>query len=120
MDLTRTAFYDEDQKTLWVTRRFFQPRSRVSRDEVMHWVQFLQDEARTEDGRPVEQVNYLFVDEETAAYNYQTLSFARIGVFYKDGGNRIPYVPEDGPQQYDVRSDFGLEVPPGSGVREEE
>lgn len=119
MDLTRTAFYDEDEKALWVSRRFFQPKSRVSRDEVMHWVRFLQDEATTDDGRPVEQVNYLFIDEETAAYNYQTLKFANLGVYYKEGGNRVRYIPEDGEAEFDARADFGITLPPGSDIKEE-
>jgi len=113
-DLARTAFYDPENQALWVARRFFQPKSRVSKDEVMHWTKILKEGGTTDDGRPIEAVNYLFVDEESAAYNYQTLSFANIGVYYKEGGNRIEYVPDD-ETDFQVRKDFGVKTKPGEG-----
>lgn len=116
MDFARTAFYDADEKALWIARRFPQPKTRVAKDEVLHWVRFLKNGETTDDGRPVDSVNYLFIDEETAAYNYQTLAFADLGVFYKDGGNRIPYIPPDGEVEFDVRKDFGIELPPGESL----
>lgn len=109
-DPARTAFYDADEETLWVARRFLSPKTRVPKDEVFHWTAFLKNGESTEDGRPVKRVNFLFIDEETAAYNYQTLNFAGLGVYYQEGGNRIPYVSPDGEVSYDVRSDFGIDT----------
>jgi len=111
MSLARTAFYDAEEQTLWVARRFFDVKTRVPKDELMHWAKFLKNERCTEDGRPVQQVNYLFIDEATAAHNYQALTFIGLGVYYQEGGNRIPYLPSDGPMSVQTRVDAGISLP---------
>ena len=108
MDYAQTGFYDPHTETLWIPRRFFTSGSRVPKDEILHWVRAFKRGATTEDGRPIRSVKYLFMDEATAAHNHQALSYARIGVYYQEGGNRLPYVPPNGEIQYDVRSDVGI------------
>jgi hypothetical protein len=110
MTLARTAFYDPAEETLWIARRFFDVNTRLPKEEVRQWAQFLKRGDPTEDGRPVKKVNYLFIDRQSAAANYQVLSFVGVGVFYQEGGNRIVYIPPGGPVQFEVQTDFGIDL----------
>ena len=108
MNPARTAFYDAETRSMWIARRFFRAQTRVARDEITQWVRLLKNERQTEDGRPVEAINYLFIDRETAACNYEVLTYAGLGVYHQEGGNRIPYLPDDSEIEFDVRADFDI------------
>jgi hypothetical protein len=108
--LTRTAFYDPDTETLWIARRFFDLNTRLPKEELRQWAQFLKRNDTTDDGRPVQKVNYLFIDPQSAAANYQALTFVGVGVFYQEGGNRLPYIPPGGAVKFEVQTDFGIDL----------
>lgn len=106
MGTTQTR-YDADQKLMWVYRSFPKPKTLVPEDELQKWIDALKA-GETPEGDELELVRYVFPEEETAEYNHQALTYARIGTFLGDLDNPVPFEAGDEPN-FETREDFGIE-----------
>lgn len=97
--------YDEKNSTLWITSDLGGD-DLIPNDEIQGWITALA-EGRTEDGRALRHVNYVFSDEEAAEYNHHALKFARIGTFVGDLDDSSPFDESDG-VSFDTKEDFGI------------
>lgn len=100
--------YDEDTETIWVAHDFREQETLVPNEELRKWMSVVQ-KGETEDGRSVEEVNYIFADEANAAYNHQALSYGNIGTYVGTHDDREPYEPEEGTPEFDTKKDFGID-----------
>jgi hypothetical protein len=100
--------YDKKNKTMWVYRDYDKPKTLVPSAELKGWVE-QRKAGETEDGEPLEQVNYVFADEQSAQYNHQPLSFSNVGVFVGDLDDNEKYQSEEGDPEFETRKDFGIE-----------
>jgi hypothetical protein len=100
--------YDGKEKTLWVYRKFDEPKTLVPSDELQKLTKQLQS-GKTADGEPLKHINVVFSDEQSAEYNHQPLTFSKLGVFVGDLDDSTRYRAEDGDPSFDTRSDFGIE-----------
>lgn len=100
--------YDEDTETIWVAYDFQDAETLVPNEELRTWMAVVQ-EGETEDGRSVQEVNYIFADEASAAYNHQALSYGNIGTYVGTHGDCEPHEPDEGTPDFDTEKDFGIE-----------
>ncbi len=100
--------YDKKKKTMWVYREYEKPKTLVPNDELKTWNE-QRKRGETEDGQPLEHVNYVFPSEQTAEYNHQPLSFSNIGVYVGDLDDKEKYQSEEGDPEFETRKDFGIE-----------
>ncbi|MFP4597360.1 MAG: hypothetical protein ACOC9J_05215 [Persicimonas sp.] len=100
--------YDEDTATMWVYRTFGKPKTLVPQDELQSWTKRLK-EGKTADGDDLEQVNYVFGDEQTAEYNHQPLSFSNLGVYVGDLDSPEKYQSSEGEPSFETKKDFGID-----------
>jgi hypothetical protein len=103
-----TIRYDEDEATFWVHYDFDDPQTLVPNDELRDWIAAL-DAGETDDGDPVEAVNYVFADEGSAAYNHQALAYADIGTYVGSLDDHEIFESEEGTPDFEAREDFGIE-----------
>lgn len=100
--------YDKKKKTMWVYRDFDKPKTLVPSDELQGWVKQKQA-GETNDGDPLEHVNYVFPSEQAAEYNHQPLSFSNLGVYVGDLDDHKKYQSEEGEPEFSTKKDFGME-----------
>jgi hypothetical protein len=100
--------YDENDKTMWVYRKYDKPKTLVPSGELKSLVE-QKKAGETADGDPLARVNFVFADEETAEYNHQPLSFSKFGVFVGDLDDNEKYESDDGEPDFETRKDFGIE-----------
>ncbi|QDG54621.1 hypothetical protein FIV42_28910 [Persicimonas caeni] len=100
--------YDKKNKTMWVYREFDKSKTLVPSDELQGWVKQKQS-GETDDGEPLEHVNYVFADEQTAEYNHQPMSFSNLGVYVGDLDDHEKYQSEEGEPEFSTKKDFGIE-----------
>lgn len=98
--------YDASAKLIRVYRAFGSPRTLVPRDELSAWSDVRQS-GKDEQGREVKAVRYVFEDEESASYNHQALSFAKIETYLDSGDGERPFDGES--PEFSVREDFGID-----------
>ncbi len=103
-----TTEYDEDESTMWVYYDFDDPQTLVPNDELRTWIAAL-EEGETDDGRPLEDVNYIFDDEGSAEYNHQALSFANIGTYVGSLDDPELFESDEGAPDFETREDFGID-----------
>lgn len=97
--------YDPQDQILWVHWPALQGRARVTREQLQPFIDLLIDKNHP-DG-PLRAIRFLFQDREAAAYNHDSLKFARIETFIEEAGRRIPLQPGSSPS-FSVREDFGI------------
>ncbi len=98
--------YDDATKTYWLLRKYDDPETLVPKDELQSWSSIART-GHTDDQRPVEAVNYVFPDKETAAYNYSALQFADVGTYV--GNFQIHEEFTDGEEHsFETKEDFGI------------
>ncbi len=105
---TKKTRYDKKHKTMWVYREFDKPKTLVPNAELQQWVD-QRKAGQTDDGDPLETVNYVFSSEQSAEYNHQPMSFTKIGVYVGDLDDHDKYQSDDGEPSFDTREDFGIE-----------
>ncbi|RAL23628.1 hypothetical protein DL240_05565 [Lujinxingia litoralis] len=98
--------YDATEERIRVYPTFDTPRTLVPKDEIKAWSNVVQT-GKDEQGRPVKAVRFVFENEESALYNQQALSFARLETYVDDGAGERP-AGNDEPQ-FSVREDFGID-----------
>lgn len=100
--------YDEKAATMWVYRDYAEPKTLVPKDELKSWVE-RKNAGETDQGKPLDRVNYVFGSEETAEYNSQPLSFSNIGVYTGNLDDPKKYQSSEGEPSFDTKKDFGIE-----------
>ena len=94
--------YDSDASVLWIHWPKADGDTLLARDEIGPFAAALMQGRH--DGRPIAAVHFVFYDEGAAAYNRDSLSFARIATFlagdpprrYRQGEEPAFEVREDG------------------------
>lgn len=100
--------YDESTHTVWVRYEFDDTETLVPNEELRKWMSVVQ-EGETEDGREVDEVNYIFADEGSAEYNHQALSYGHIGTYVGSHDDKEEFEPAEGTPEFDTRKDFGID-----------
>lgn len=100
--------YDKSNKTMWVYRKFDKPKTLVPNDELKSWAE-RRKAGETDKGEPLEQVNYVFADAQTAEYNHQPMSFSKLGVYVGDLDDHEKYQSAEGDPDFETRKDFGMD-----------
>jgi len=97
--------YDASTKTMWLWRKYGDKDTLVPNDELMSWSEQAR-EGRTSDGKALSAVNYVFADGQTAAYNSDALSFAKVGTYVGSLDDPKEFDGDD--PSFGVREDFGM------------
>jgi len=100
--------YDEDTETVWVAYDFREPETLVPNEQLREWISVVQ-KGETEDGRSVAEVNYVFAEEASAAYNYQALAYGDIGTYVGTLEDCEPYESDEDAPDFETKKDFGIE-----------
>lgn len=100
--------YDASTETMWVSYDFDSSDTLVPNDELRQWIKSLK-EGETPDGQPLEAVNYVFSDEESAEYNHQALAYANVGTYVGSLDDHEAFEPEEGTPSFDTKEDFGID-----------
>ncbi len=101
-----TIEYDANLSTYWVHWNKVRGQTLLGRSELQPWIDALID-GTCGKGKQVRTVNFVFKDEAAAAYNHDSLKFARINTFLADKPPR-PFSPAGGGPAFDVRQDAGI------------
>ena len=96
--------YDEKSGTLWIACDLG-PDDLVANDEIQGWIEALK-KGRTDDGRALERVNYVFSDNGAAEYNHHALKFARVGTY--TGSLTSPKPLDEDEVDFATKDDFGI------------
>jgi hypothetical protein len=99
-----------DGDIIWVFWRGLSGQTLIGRRDLQPWIDALIDGVGP-DGIPVKKVNFVFGDRDCASYNFDNLSFARVGVFL-DGDPPTAFESKSGTPSFSVREDSG--IPPES------
>ena len=95
-----------DGDIIWVEWTQLSGQRLIERSELQPWIDALIDGVGP-DGVALKKVNFLFKDAICAAYNFDNLSFARIGVFM-DGDPPVAFESSAGVPSFSVREDGGI------------
>ncbi len=91
---------------LWVHWPQLQGQTLIGRKDTQPFVDSLIDGVGP-DGKTVTEVNFVFSDHAVAAYNCDSLAFARIGVFMA-GDPPTKFDPDTPDPGFSVREDAGI------------
>lgn len=91
---------------LWVHWPDLTGQVLLGRDKLQPYIDALIDRVGP-DGKAVSAVNFVFAEHDAAAYNHDSLAFARIGV-YTDGEPPQAFSSAHGDPGFSVREDGGI------------